>query len=47
MSKAADEVKTFYEPKQYERRRGFSCCYGVVTAKSTVTGKALDCEIMS
>ena len=47
MSKAADEVKTFYEPEQFERRRGVSSCYRVVTAKSTVTGKALDCEIMS
>ena len=59
MSKAADEVKTFYEPEEDEiyniaisgdgtwRRRGFSSCYGVVTAMSTVTGKALDCEIMS
>ena len=59
MSKAADEVKAFYEPEQDDvynfgisgdgtwRRRGFSSCYGVVTAMSTVTGKALDCEIMS
>ncbi|CAH3032015.1 unnamed protein product, partial [Pocillopora meandrina] len=36
MSKAADEVKGFYEPEQddvynYWRRRGFSSCYGVVT----------------
>lgn len=59
MSKAADEVKTFYEPKEDEiyniaisgdetwKRRGFSSCYGVVTAMPTVTGKDLDCKITS
>ena len=59
MSKAADEVKEFYEPERdgvYNiavsgdgtwRRRGFSSSYGIVTALSTVTGKALDCEVMS
>lgn len=59
MSKAADEIKQFYEPESdgvYNiavsgdgtwRRRGFSSSYGVVTALSTVTGKALDCEVMS
>ena len=56
MSKAADELKEFYEPERdgvYNiavsgdgtwRRRGFSSSYGVVTALSTVTGKTLDCE---
>ena len=29
------------------RKRGFSSSYGVVTAMSTITGKALDCEVMS
>ena len=45
MSKAADEVKGFYEPEQDNvynyrnfrygtwRRRGFSSCYGVVTKR--------------
>ena len=58
MSKATDDVKAFYEPEDdvYNirisgdgtwRRRGFSSCHGVVTAMSTVTGKAIDCEIMS
>ena len=59
MSKAADEVKTYYDAEEdgvYNiaisgdgtwRRRGFSSSYGVVTAMSTVTGQALDCEIMS
>ena len=58
MSKAA-EGKIFYELEQDGvcnigisgdgtwRKRGFSSCYGVVTAMPTVTGKALDCEIMS
>ena len=41
MSKAADEVKGFYEPEQddvynYWRRRGFSSCYGDVTKKATL-----------
>ena len=59
MSKAADEVKEFYEPDEegmYNivvlgngtwRKRGFSSSFGVVPALSTITGKALDCEIMS
>ena len=58
MSKAA-EGKIFYELEQDGvcnigisgdgtwRKRGFPSCYGVVTAMPTVTGKALDCEIMS
>ena len=29
------------------RKRGFSSSFGVVTVLSTITGKALDCEIMS
>ena len=59
MSEGADEVKAFYEPERdgvYDiavsgdgtwRRRGFSSSYGVVTALSTVIGKALDCKVMS
>ena len=59
MSKAAGEVKEFYEPAEdglYDiavsgdgtwRKRGFSSSYGVVTALSTITGKALACEVMS
>ena len=59
MSRAANEVKEFYEPDEegiYDigvsgdgtwRKRGFSSSYGVVTVLSTITGKALDCEIMS
>lgn len=59
MTKAAGEVKEFYEPAEdglYDiavsgdgtwRKRGFSSSYGVVTALSTITGKALDCEVMS
>ena len=59
MSKAAGEVNEFYEPAEdglYDiavsddgtwRKRGFSSSYGVVTALSTITGKALDCEVMS
>ena len=59
MSRAADKVKEFYEPDEegiYNiavsgdgtwRKRGFSSSFGVVTVMSTVTGKALDCEIMS
>ena len=56
---AAGEVKTFYEAEEDGvfniaisgdgtwRRRSFSSSYGVVKAMSTVTGKALACEIMS
>ena len=59
MSKAAGEFKEFYEPAEdgfYDiavsgggtwRKRGFSSSYGVLTALSTITGKALDCEVMS
>ena len=59
MSRAASEVKEFYEPNEeslYDiamsgdgtwRKRGFLSSYGVVTAMSTVTGKALDSEEMS
>ena len=59
MSKAATEVKEFYKEKKdglYNigvsgdgtwRKRGYSSSYGVVTVISTVTGKALDCEVMS
>ena len=59
MSRAANEVKEFQEPNKenlYDiavsgdgtcRKRWFSSLYGVVTAMSTITGKALDCEVMS
>ena len=59
MSKAADKVKEFYEPDEEGMyniavsgdgtctERGFSSSFGVVTVFSTITGKALDCEIMS
>ena len=59
MSEAADKLKEFYEPDEegvYNiavsgdgtwRKRGFSSSFGVVTVLSTITGKALDCEIMS
>jgi len=59
MSRAADKVKEFYEPDEGGtfniavsgdgtwRKRGFSSSFGVVTVLSTITGKALDCEIMS
>ena len=59
MNSAAEEVKHFYEPERdgvYNigvsgdgtwRRRGYSSAYGVVTVISTVTGKALDAEVMS
>ena len=59
MSQAANKVKEFYEPDEegiYNiamsgdgtwRKRGFSSSFGVITVLSTVTGKALDCEIMS
>ena len=59
ISKAANEIKVFYEPNEetlYDipvsgdetwRKRGFSSSYGVVTAMSTITGKASDCEVMS
>ena len=59
MRSAVEEVKTFYEPEKDGvfdigisgdgtwRKRGYSSSYGVVTALSTVTGKALDVEIMS
>ena len=59
MSKAATEVKEFYKEKKdglYNigvsgdgtwRKRGYSSFYGVVTVISTVTGEALDCEVMS
>lgn len=58
MSKAANDVKEFYEPNEeglYDtavsgdgkwQKRGFSSSCGIVTALSTVTGKALDCEVM-
>ena len=53
------EVKTFYEPEKDGvfdigisgdgtwRKRGYSSSCGVVTALSSVTGKAFDDEIMS
>ena len=56
---AVEEVNQFYEPEEDEiinigvsghgtwRRRGYSSAYGVVTALSKVTGKALDVEIIS
>lgn len=59
MSEAADKLKEFYEPDEegvYNiavsgdgtwRKRGFSSSFGVVTVLSTITGKALDREIMS
>lgn len=59
MTNAVEEVKQFYEPEMHGifdigvsgdgtwRRRGYSSVYGVVTALSTVTGKALDVEVMS
>ena len=48
-----EQVKTYYQPAQYGifdiavsgngtwRKRGYSSSYGVVTALSTITGKAL------
>lgn len=59
MSKAADQLKKFYEPDEEGinniavsgdgtwRKRGLSSSFGVVTVSSTITGKALNCEIMS
>jgi len=59
MSKAATEVNEFYKEKKdglYNigvsgdgtwRKRGCSSSYGVVTVISTVTGKAVDCEVRS
>ena len=59
MSKAAGKIKEFYETVEdgfYDIavsgdgtcwRRGLSSSYGVVTALSTITSKALDCEVMS
>ena len=59
VSKAANKVKEFYEPDEERiynivvsgggtwGKRGFSSSFGVITVLSTVTGKALDCEIMS
>ena len=59
MRNAVEEVKTFYEPADDGifdigvsgdgtwRKRGYSSSYGVVTALSTITGKALDVEVMS
>lgn len=59
MRDAVEEVKQFYEPEMDGicnigvsgdgtwRRRGYSSAYGVVAALSTVTGKALDVEVMS
>lgn len=56
---AAEEIKEFYEPENYGlfnigvsgdgtwRKRGFSSSYGVVTAISLLTGKAVEVEIMS
>ena len=51
--------RKFYEPAEdglYDiavsgdgtlKKRGISSSYGVVTALSTITGNALDCEVMS
>lgn len=59
MTDAAEEAKQFHEPETDGlfdigvsgdgtwRRRGYSSAYGVVAALSTVTGKALDVEVMS
>lgn len=53
MRNAVEQVKTYYEPAQDGifdigvsgdgtwRKRGYSSSYGVVTALSTITGKAL------
>lgn len=59
MRSAVENVKTFYEPNEDGvfdigisgdgtwRRRGYSSMFGMVTAMSTVTGKAIDIEVMS
>lgn len=58
ISQTANKVKEFYEPDEEgiyniavqemePGKRGFSSSFGVITVLSTVTGKALDCEIMS
>ena len=59
MRSAVEQVKDYYEPEKDGnfdvavsgdgtwRKRGYSSSFGVVTALSTVTGKALDVEIMS
>ena len=59
MRDAVEEVKQFYEPEMDGicnirvsgdgtwRSRGYSSAYGVVAALSTVTGKALNVEVMS
>ena len=59
MRNAVDQVKDYYDPADDGifdiaasgdgtwRKRGYSSAFGVVTALSTVTGKALDVEIMS
>ena len=59
MRAAAEDVKKFYEPEEEGvfdigiseggtwSRRGYSSMYGIVTAMSTVSGKAIDIEVMS
>jgi len=59
MGSAVEEVKIFYDHEQdgvldtgisgncTRRKRRHSSTYGVVTAFSTITGMALDVEIMS
>ena len=55
LSKAETEVREFYKEKkdglyntgEPEEKGDFSSSYGVVTLISAVTGKALNCEIMS
>ena len=59
MENAVEELKEFYEPEEdgfYNvgisadgtwRKRGFSSSFGVVTALSLLTGKAVDVEVMS
>lgn len=59
MRSAVENVKKFYEPDKDGvfdigisgggtwRGRGYSSIFGIVTAMSTVTGKAIDIEVMS
>ena len=59
LANPVEEVKIFYEPQEDGKfdngisgddtwtKRGYSSLYGVVTALSTITGKAVDAEVMS
>lgn len=59
MAKAANDMKELYVPNEEDlydiavsgagtwRKRGYSSTYGGVTVMSTVTGKDLNCEVMS